>query len=72
MSDPDRRTAPQVELIPTTEKQPNPGRRVLAIQHGGCLVQVVWTSRSHLEYDAWMDFPKIPAKVKQAQQARLS
>jgi hypothetical protein len=72
MSDPDRLTRPQVELIATTDAQPTPGMRVLALQHGGCLIPAVWTTRSHLEYDAWAHYPKIPAKVKQIQAARMS
>lgn len=71
MSDPDRRTAPVVELIPTVEQQPTPGMRVLALQHGGCLVPTVWTTRSAAEYDAWCFYPKTPARVKAIQQARL-
>lgn len=71
MADHDRKTAPQVELIPTVDSQPTPGMRVLALQHGGSLVPTVWTSRSHLDFDAWCYFPKVPAKVKQIQQARL-
>lgn len=30
MSDPDRRTAPVVELIPTVDSQPTPGMRMAA------------------------------------------
>lgn len=72
MADHDRITRPQVELIATVDEQPTPGMRVLALQHGGCLIPTVWTSRSHLDYDAWAPYPKIPRKVKQIQQARLS
>lgn len=71
MSDPDRLTRPQVELIATVDEQPTPGMRVLALQHGGCLVATVWTTRSAAEFDAWAPYPKIPRKVKKIQQARL-
>lgn len=72
MADPDRRTAPTVSLTPTVDDKPNPGQRVLGLQHGGCLVPLVWTSTSHLDIDAWMEYPKTPEKVKRIQQARLS
>jgi hypothetical protein len=71
MSDPDRLTRPQVELIATTDAQPTPGMRVLALQHGGCLVATVWTTRSAAKFDAWSPYPKVPAKVKRIQQDRL-
>jgi hypothetical protein len=71
MADPDRLTRPTVELIAVADEQPLPGMRVLALQHGGCLVPTVWTSRSAADYDAWMAYPKVPRKVKQIQQARL-
>lgn len=71
MADHDRKTAPVVELIPTVDEQPTPGMRVLALQHGGCLVATVWTTRSAAEFDAWAPYPKIPRKVKNIQQARL-
>lgn len=71
MSDPDRLTRPQVELIATVDEQPTPGMRVLALQHGGSLVPTVWTTRSAADFDAWCAYPKIPRKVKQIQQARL-
>lgn len=71
MADHDRKTAPVVELIPTVDAQPTPGMRVLALQHGGCLVATVWTTRSAAEYDAWAHYPKVPAKVKAIQAARL-
>jgi hypothetical protein len=72
MADPDRKTAPVVGLTPTVDGQPNPGRRVLGLQHGGCLVPLVWTSTSHLDIDAWMDYPKTPDKVKKIQAARMA
>jgi hypothetical protein len=72
MSDPDRITRPQVELIATTDEQPTPGMRVLALNHGGCLIPAVWTSQSHLDFDAWCAYPKIPRTVKERQLARLT
>ena len=71
MADHDRLTRPQVELIATTDAQPTPGMRVLALQHGGCLVATVWTSRSAAEHDAWCHFPTIPRKVKELLMSRM-
>lgn len=71
MSEPDRPTRPKVELIPTVDEQPSPGARVMALQWGGSLVPTIWTSGSHREFDAWMHYPTIPAKVKEIQAARL-
>lgn len=71
MSEPNRITCEQIELTATVDEQPTPGMRVLALQHGGCLVHATWNSQSHLEYDAWAHYPKIPRKVKEIQDARL-
>ena len=70
MSEPDRLTRPQVELIDTEDEMPPPGMRVLALQWGGSLVPAVWTSTSHTVFDAWMPYPKIPANTKAKQAAR--
>jgi hypothetical protein len=72
MADHDRITRPQVELIATVDEQPLPGMRVLALQHGGCLVATVWSSKSAADYDAWAPYPKIPRAVKERQLARLT
>lgn len=69
--EPDRPTRPTVELIPTVDEQPTPGARVLAIQHGGKLVETVWSRTSYLTFDAWMHFPKVPRKVKELQSSRF-
>lgn len=70
MSDPLIPTRQQVELIATVDEQPTPGMRVLALQHGGCLVSAVWTTGAARTYDAWCHLPKVPAKVKAIQAAR--
>lgn len=64
-------TRAQVELIATVDAQPTPGMRVLALQHGNCLVSAVWMTTSAAEFDAWCPLPKVPAKVKKIQAARL-
>lgn len=72
MSDPLRPTAPLVELKDCDIERPTPGSNVLALQHGGKLVEVVWTRTSHLQYDAWCRYPKTPASVKIKQLARFA
>lgn len=72
MADPDRPTLPRVELIATVDAQPTPGARVMALQWGGSLVPAIWTTQAHKDFDAWMHYPSIPAKVKKIQADRLS
>lgn len=64
-------TRPTVELIATVDEQPTTGMRVLALQHGNCLVSAIWTTTAAKEYDAWCYLPKVPDKVKQIQADRL-
>lgn len=64
-------TRPTVELIATVDAQPTPGMRVLALQHGNCLVSAIWTSTAAATYDAWCFLPSVPEKVKAIQAARL-
>ena len=71
MSDPMIPTRPTVELIATVHAQPTPGMRVLALQHGNCLVSAVWTSQSPSIFDAWGYLPKVPDIVKKIQADRL-
>ncbi len=71
MSDPRIPTRPQVELRAVATDPPPAGVRVLALNHGGSLVPVVWTSVSHLDFDAWCFYPKIPRAVKELQLTRF-
>lgn len=64
-------TAHESYLIDTHVQEPTPGSRILALQHGGCLVQVVWSSTSKELYDAWCCFPTVPRAVKIRQLARF-
>ena len=71
MADPLIPTRPTVELRPVATDPPPAGCRVLALNHGGCLVAAVWTSTAHLDFDAWMPFPKVPRCVKNLQLTRF-
>ena len=57
-------------LIDVLVEEPTAGSRVFGLQHGGCLVQVVWGSDSALQYDAFCKFPTVPQSVKDRQMAR--
>lgn len=57
-------------LIDVLKEEPTAGSRVLGLQHGGCLVQVVWGSNSAEQYDAWCAFPTVPKETKDRQMAR--
>lgn len=71
MSDPHIPTRPTVELRAVATDPPPAGCRVLALNHGGCLVPAVWTSVSHLDYDAWCEYPSVPRSVKDVQLSRF-
>lgn len=71
MSDADRPTLPQVELRAVATDPPPAGCRVLALNHGGCIVPAVWTSTSAAEFDAWCFYPKVPREVKELQMKRF-
>jgi hypothetical protein len=64
MADPLRPVRREVWLIDTQDEMPRAGANVLAIGPGGKLCEVVWTSRSHESFHAWMHYPKIPQSVK--------
>lgn len=64
MSDPHRPVCPVVSLVNARLHPPTPGQRVLALQRGGALVPVVWSSASARDFVAWMHYPKIPQDVK--------
>ena len=60
-------TAQMVELMDSYQDQPPNGSKVLALTHGGKLVEAVWKSNSKYEFDSWMPYPKVPDSVKQRQ-----
>ena len=60
-------TAEVVELADVRDGEPPNGSKVLALTHGGKLVEVIWKSNSKYEFDSWMPYPKIPETVKQRQ-----
>lgn len=59
-----RPTREVVYLTDTDYEKPNPGETVLAISLGGKLCEVVWNSKSHEHFHAWMPYPKVPKVVK--------
>lgn len=70
MSDPNIKTAKQVELIDALVEQPPMGMRVQALTRGNILVSAIWTSDSINTFDAWMHHPKTPLSVKDRQMER--
>lgn len=67
-----RIVAQSCSLIPLTVDKPNPGDKVFALTHGRKIVEVVWTSKSHLDYDAYMPYPSVPDEVTKLQWERFS
>lgn len=63
-------TAEVVELVDVRDGEPPNGSKVLALTHGGKLVEVLWKSRSRDEFDSWMPYPKVPDSVKKRQSDR--
>ncbi len=57
--------APVSELIDAHVRTPEPGTPVLGLTIGGTLVPTVWSSTSLLGFEAWCDYPKVPASVKE-------
>lgn len=72
MSEPNRPTARVVEWINARTNPPQPGSRVLALNHGGVLVPTEVSRDFLLYYDAWAAYPKVPADVKAIQLARFN
>ena len=70
MADPERPTAPQVELIDREIYQPNDGTRCFGLTIGGILVPLIWSHKSCF-YEAWMLSPKVPESVKRRMATRL-
>lgn len=72
MSDPNRPTAAEIELINAHSSPPRVGQIVHALNRGGCLCfNHIWRADSIEHYDAWMPSPKVPPDVKAIQLARL-
>ena len=71
MSEPERPTVEKSEMVNAHVRQPSPGSRVWALNHGGSLVQEVWSSNSIKYFDAWAYYMKVPADVKAIQAARF-
>lgn len=71
MSEPHIPTRQAVMLRPVPTDPPTPGSDVLALNHGGCLVRVKWSSASAQDFDAWCEHPTVPQEVKDVQLARF-
>lgn len=70
MSDPKRPTQQQAELK-DVELQPPPfGKKVLALNKDGVLCFAVVDNNFMSQFDAWSEYPKVPASVKLRQQSR--
>lgn len=64
MSDPNRQTVHQAEMIDSHIRQPMNGQIVWAVGRGGCAVQTTWNSKSIEFYEAWHPCLKLPQTVK--------
>lgn len=65
MSDPNRPTVHQAEMIDAHVEQPMNGQVVWAVGRGGCAVQTTWNSKSIEFFEAWHPCLKLPASVKE-------
>lgn len=65
MSEPNRPTVRQAEMVDAHIAPPRVGQRVWALGRGGCVVQTVWNNESINFFEAWYEFLKIPATVKE-------
>lgn len=65
MSEPNRPTVRQAEMIDAHICPPQIGQRVWALGKGGCVTQTTWNSRSIEFFEAWYEFLKIPPTVKE-------
>jgi hypothetical protein len=71
MSEPERPTVEKSEMVNAHVRQPLSGSRVLALNHGGALMAVIWSSTSIQYFDAWCCYPKVPKCVKKIQSDRF-
>jgi hypothetical protein len=69
--EPDRPTLPLIELKDNLIYPAPKGARVLALNIGGVLTQAIVTSDFNQQFDAWMEYPQVPASVK-ARKATLA
>ena len=65
MSDPNRPTVFQAEMIDTHVRQPRVGQVVWAVGRGGCCHQMTWAADSLDFYEAWHPSLKLPSSVKE-------
>lgn len=71
MSDPDRPTVKETDMIDCLVRMPSAGSRVWALQHGGSVVPTVVDSRFAQFFDAWYPYLKVPESVKKRQLERF-
>lgn len=72
MSDTNRPTVEAASLVSTLKAQPNIGDHIWGLTWGGKLVEAIWHTSSHLYYDAWCYYPKVPDEVKEIQFQRYA
>lgn len=70
MSDPDRIVEQTAYMRDALTDPPPVGMRVHALNKGGVMVQAVWTSQSHKDFEAWHAYLKIPQSVKDRMNGR--
>lgn len=70
MSERERPTAPQIELLDIDgTEQPFPGQKILALTEGNKLVELNWSESWRGHIFAWARFPKAPTSVKEKMHA---
>lgn len=70
MAEIDRPTVTATAMTNAHTNPPSSGSKVWALNHGGCVVPLVWTTRSIELYDAWYPYLKVPQDVKDIQAER--
>ena len=64
-----RPTAAQVYLKDCQQVPPPQGARVIALNKSGVLCFATVNREFHKHFDAWMEYPTVPASVKRRQNA---
>ncbi len=65
MSEPNRPTVRQAEMIDAHITPPRNGQLVWALGRGGVIAQTTWNDESINFFEAWYEFLKVPETVKE-------
>lgn len=72
MSDPIRPTHQHAELKDAEIQPPPFGKKVLALNKAGVLCFTVVDHNFNMQFDAWSEYPKVPASVKLRQRVAIN